>query len=236
VESLIRFLVPPHQCTYLPDQTAQLEYEIVRSLTPEEYFERMKQGWRRFGYSMFHPQCPNCKACQSLRVPLDRFRPNRSQKRAWRRNQDIDLEIAKPVATTEKLDLYDLFHAFQTEHKGWPDHGPKDRDSYKESFVSQPFRTEEWRYYLGDRLIGCGYVDALPSGLSAIYFFYDPELRDRSLGTFNVLKVIESAQKRNLPHIYMGYFVEGCGSLEYKANFQPNEVLTPEGDWVPFRE
>jgi leucyl-tRNA---protein transferase len=38
-----------------------------------------------------------------------------------------------------------------------------------------------------------------------------------------------------LSHVYLGYYVEGCGSLEYKARFQPNEVPGPDGEWVPFR-
>ncbi len=83
-------------------------------------------------------------------------------------------------------------------------------------------------------MIGVGYVDALAEGLSAIYFFYDPDERDRSLGTYNVLSLIRGAAKRNLPHVYLGYYVEGCRSLEYKARFRPNEVLGESGEWRAF--
>jgi arginine-tRNA-protein transferase len=55
------------------------------------------------------------------------------------------------------------------------------------------------------------------------------------LGTFNVLKVIEHARELGLPHVYLGYFVDGCGSLAYKANFLPNQILSPAGEWVDFR-
>ena len=94
--------------------------------------------------------------------------------------------------TRAKLDLYDRFHSHQTESKGWPEHGSKDPNDYIESFVDNPFVTEEWCYYLGDRLVGVGHVDRLPVGLSAIYFFYEPEERSRSLGTFNVLSAIRN--------------------------------------------
>jgi arginine-tRNA-protein transferase len=83
-------------------------------------------------------------------------------------------------------------------------------------------------------LIGVGYVDALPGGLSAIYFYYDPGERHRSLGTYNVLSILASARARNLPHVYLGYYVAGCRSLEYKARFRPNEVLTGGGTWARF--
>jgi arginine-tRNA-protein transferase len=71
--------------------------------------------------------------------------------------------------------------------------------------------------------------------MSAIYFFYDPDERDRSLGTWNVLSVIEEAARRKVPHLYLGYYVEGCRSLEYKARYRPNEVLADDGEWRPFR-
>jgi arginine-tRNA-protein transferase len=97
-------------------------------------------------------------------------------------------------------------------------------------FLRNPWDTEEWTYYLGERLMAVGYVDVLSEGLSAIYFFWDPGERHRSLGTFNILSLIASARHRGLPHVYLGYYVEGCRSLEYKARFRPNEMLIA-GEW-----
>lgn len=99
----------------------------------------------------------------------------------------------------------------------------------------QPFAVEEWQYRLRGHLVGVGYVDPLPHSLSAIYFFHDPNVRERSLGTFNVMSVLESARQRGLEFVYLGYFVEGCRSLEYKARFTPNEVRDPIGNWVHYR-
>lgn len=235
MESLFTFTSPPSQCGYLPDRQWQLRYEVVSQITPAEYMARLKAGWRRFGHSLFRPECKTCRMCQSIRVPVGAFRPDRSQKRALAANQgDVRLAIGTPVVTREKLDLYDKFHDFQTDAKGWPEHGSKDAVDYAESFVENPFDTQEWCYYLGDRLVGAGYVDRLPEGLSAIYFFYDPDERDRSLGTFNVLSTIREAAAQGLPHVYLGYYVEGCRSLEYKGRFRPNEVLGPDGEWRPF--
>jgi arginine-tRNA-protein transferase len=78
-------------------------------------------------------------------------------------------------------------------------------------------------------------VDALPGALSAIYFFYDPDQRARSLGTWNVLRLIYECSQRGLPHLYMGYHVEGCASLSYKANFAPNQILRQDGQWIDFK-
>jgi leucyl-tRNA---protein transferase len=237
MQSLFTFTTDPGPCGYLPDRIWSLQYEVVGELTPIEYEARLKAGWRRFGYSMFRPACPGCRMCQSIRVPVARFRPDRSQRRAWMANAGrVELRIAEPSATREKLDLYDRFHEFQHANKAWPDHGPTSASDYIESFVDHPFPTEEWTYYRDGRLTGVGYVDALPEGLSAIYYFYDPGERDRSPGTFNVLSILNEAVVRGTPNVYLGYYVEGCRSLEYKARFRPNEVLDETGVWRPFRD
>jgi arginine-tRNA-protein transferase len=236
MESLIRFTAPPSPCGYLPDRQWALEYEHVAAASAAEYMRRMREGWRRFGHTLFRPQCPACTACRSLRVVVERFRPDRSQRRARQANEgDVVLRVGQPRVTRSRLALYDRYHAFQTEFKGWPQHPAKDPESYAESFAYNPFPVEEWCYFLGGNLVGVGYVDVLPEGLSAIYFYYDPDQRRRSLGTWNVLRVIEEAARRRLPHVYLGYHVAGCRSLEYKARFAPNEALGPDGVWRPFR-
>lgn len=237
MESAYRCLAPAGPCGYLPDQTWQLEYEFVRGLTPAEYMQRMREGWRRFGVALFRPRCPSCRACQSLRVLVDRFRPDRSQRRVRKVNERVIRRVVGvPSVSRLKLDLYDRFHARQHEARGWPEHARQDSRGYAQSFVLNPFPTEEWCYYLGERLVAVGYVDRLPGGLSAMYCYYDPDERARSLGTWNVLSIIEAAAQRGLPHAYLGYYIAGCGSMEYKARFAPNEVLGPDGLWRPFRD
>jgi arginyl-tRNA--protein-N-Asp/Glu arginylyltransferase len=235
MESLLLYSPPPSPCGYLPDQRWQLSYEIVSQMTAAEYEERLRSGWRRFGHSLFRPECPTCRGCRSLRVPVAAFRPDRSQRRAAA-NGDVKMFVGDPAVSRAKLDLYDKFHAFQHATKDWPDHGAEEVSDYVGSFVDNPFVTEEWCYYLGDRLVGVGYVDRLPRGLSAIYFFHDPDERRRSLGTYNVTAVIRRAAELGLPHVYLGYYVAGCRSLEYKARFRPNEILDPGGEWRPFLE
>jgi arginine-tRNA-protein transferase len=236
MESVFRYVAPPSQCGYLAEQVWRLEYDHVAELSPAEYMEYMLHGWRRFGHVLFRPRCPACTACQPLRVVVDRFRPDRSQRRARQANEDaVRLEIGTPTVSRARLELYDRYHAFQAEVKGWPEHPPRDAHGYASSFVEHPFRTEEWCYYLGKRLVGVGYIDDLPQGLSAIYFFYDPDERHRSLGTWNVLNVIAEAARRALPHVYLGYFVAGCASMQYKSRFVPNQVLGRDGAWHDFR-
>jgi leucyl-tRNA---protein transferase len=236
LELAFRHVAPPSPCGYLPDQVWRLEYVQVLSLSPAEYEEHLQRGWRRFGHALFRPRCPSCTACWPLRVCVADFRPNRSQRRARKLNQNaVRLAIGRPLVSAEKLDLYDRFHAFQSAHRHWPEHDPKNPHDYAASFVSNPFPTQEWCYFLNQELVGVGYVDQLPRSLSAVYFLYDPAERRRSLGTWNVLSVIQRAAELGLPHVYLGYYVRGCGSMAYKAAFVANEILGNDGKWHHFR-
>jgi arginine-tRNA-protein transferase len=241
MEPLFHYIAPPTQCGYLPQQKWSLEYEYVASMTRTEYLGRMLGNWRRFGHMLFRPACQSCRACRSIRIVVPRFRPDRSQRRCRQINECVlELRIGKPSVSRAKLALYDRYHAFQADNKGWPEHAPRDSSSYAESFVHHPFPVEEWCYYLDGQLIGVGYVDVLTElldgtadncGFSAIYFFYDPRQRERSLGTWNILSLIEEAAKRRLPYVYLGYYVEGCSSMVYKARFQPNQLRCVDGSW-----
>jgi arginine-tRNA-protein transferase len=261
MESSFRYLAIPRVCSYLPDRLARMEYEYVSALSPGEYLTRMLAGWRRFGKMLFRPRCEGCTECRALRVRVADFRADRSQRRARKANEDVvQLRIGKPSLSPAKLALYDRYHAFQEGDKAWPGHPEEDAAGYAESFIYHPFRVEEWSYFVGRRLVAVGYVDSLPappepidddgeadrvslpmadeatnvSGLSAIYFFYDPDQRARSLGTWNVLCLIDEAARRGLPFVYLGYHVAGCRSLEYKANFRPNQRREDDGVWREF--
>lgn len=234
--SRYRYFGSRESCSYLPDRASRIEYEESPDLSAAEYSERLITGWRRFGTSVFRPQCDACRACRSLRVDVSRFTADRSQTRVRRRNEgSIQLSIGPPRLTRAKLDLYDRYHTFQAATRGWEEHAGGDPFSYATSFIFNPIDTEEWCYTLEGDLVGVGYVDVLNIGLSAIYFIHDPDHRDRSLGTYNILRLIDECRARGLPHLYLGYFVEGCRSLEYKARFRPNEALAEDGTWAAFR-
>ena len=232
MEARLSFLSPPTLCHYRTGQITQLRYEIDPALDVDAYAARLREGWRRFGPIVFRPECPTCRMCQSLRVPVSTFQPTAGQRRVWKRNAgEVSIRIGEPTVSPEKEELYHRFHRHGAQTKGWPAEGHMGLDV----FALYPFCTEAWSYYVGDRLVAVGYVDALRDGLSAIYFYWDPAERHRSPGTFNILAMIERARERGLPHVYLGYYVEGCRSLEYKARFGPNEILRPGGEWDAFR-
>jgi arginine-tRNA-protein transferase len=150
METLFHYVAEPSRCGYLPDQRWSLEYLYVSSLTPAEYLQCMLEGWRRFGTMLFRPACQSCSACRSLRVLALQFRPDRSQRRCRKLNEGVvALRVGAPSVTRAKLALYDRYHQFQSDSKGWPQHPARDPQGYAASFVEQPFRVEEWCYSAG---------------------------------------------------------------------------------------
>lgn len=43
------------------------------------------------------------------------------------------------------------------------------------------------KYFYKEKLIGIGVVDIVPDGLSSVYYFYEPSLKDYRLGVFSSL-------------------------------------------------
>jgi arginine-tRNA-protein transferase len=74
-------------------------------------------------------------------------------------------------------------------------------------------------------------TDILADGLSMVYSFYDTEARHRSLGTYLILDHLARARRMGLPHVYLGYWVEGSPKMDYKRRFLPQERLLPDG-WL----
>ncbi len=232
METIFRSTEPPGPCSYLPDHLCQREYLYVCKLDRDEYMAHLLAGWRRFGYMIFRQNCSGPDACRSLRVNAAHFRASRSQGRTYKANVGtVSLRIGAPEVTPEKVAVFERFQAERSETRGWSPYDSDDLAEFAQSFVLNPFPTQEWCYFLGERLIGVGYVDELAGGLSAIYFARDPACRDRSLGNWHVLCLLDRARARGLPHVYLGYHADGCLSLRYKARFQPNERLDPDGVW-----
>jgi len=226
-----KFLSSPDQCGYLPDRQWRLEYEYVSELTPLEYMEKIRAGWRKYGHALFRPACGSCVECQPIRIVVDKFVPNRSQKRAIKSNQDVQIKIGSAHFSREALDLYMQHHKHHSSEIGWPSPDIRNSISHLNSLSDNPFAIEEWCHYLDQKLIGMAYVDPLPDGFSAVYSFYTPDQPKRSLGTWMILAIVERARQLNLPYVYLGYFVKDCRSMKYKARFLPHEIRGRDGVW-----
>ncbi|QLL32928.1 hypothetical protein HG536_0D04500 [Torulaspora globosa] len=74
-------------------------------------------------------------------------------------------------------------------------------------------------YYFEGNLIAMAVTDILPSGLSSVYFIWDPEYYKWSLGKLSALRELSIVSKANLKYYYMGYYLDDCPKMSYKAKY-----------------
>jgi arginyl-tRNA--protein-N-Asp/Glu arginylyltransferase len=218
------FTAPESVCMYLPTRLASNQYRTMLAVSPEEFQEMLARGWRRFGPIYFRPACAGCRECVPIRVPVRTFQPTKSQRRAQQKCSDLRLEIRTPQVNEERLRLYHRWHAMREAERGWPE-SPISKEEYQMEFCLPHPCAREFAYYDRTRLVGIGYVDQTPEALSSMYFFYDPEYKERSIGIASVLREIETARELGLKYLYLGFRVLGCPSMEYKTQFRPHELL-----------
>ena len=224
MNELFRFTTDTETCPYLGDRPSRLEVCFVSELGEAEYSRLLAAGWRRFGRSLFRPRCWECRECVPIRVAVKRFKPSRSQRRVLRRNADMELEIGEPQVDEERLSLHQRFHEERGRTRGWPT-SVIDLEEYVGTFIDNACETLEFRYRLEGRLVALGYVGEARDALNSIYAFYEPDLRNRSLGTFDILTEIAETARRGKEYLYLGYYVSDCGSMAYKSDFRPYELL-----------
>lgn len=214
-----------HQCAYLPEQMMQTRYLFVSEIDGPSYHSFMDAGFRRSGDMIYQPICKGCRACLPLRVPVDQFAMNKSQRRCFRRNSDLTITRAEPIFSKEK---YALYLRYQEE---WHGRGSSAAD-LKQFLYDSPTDSVEFEYRdLNGELLAVGICDIAETFLSSVYFYFDPHESERSLGTFGALHELEVSKQLSIPHYYLGYWVKGCRSMRYKANFRPCEILWPDGCW-----
>jgi len=223
------------RCAYLPGERARLRYRVIDHCSPETYQRMLERGWRRFGRVFFRPACADCWECRSLRLDVDRFSLDRSMRRNLKRNRDLEVVMRSPSMSHDHLSLYDRYHRDMTARRGWRGSRIAPVEYYQTFVDGAGDFGHEMLYADGDRLLGVALVDVLPRAVSAVYCFYEPEERRRGIGVFSILQHLELARSRGIPHVYLGYWVEGNASMRYKARYRPHEILQgrPELDAEP---
>lgn len=230
LKTLVFFATPPHDCSYLPDREATTMFVDPRANIDKRLYSQLTAlGFRRSGSHYYRPHCEACNACIPVRLRVEDFRPDRSQRRVLGRNADLTCELV-PATFTERY--YRLYAHYIEQRHADGDMYPPSREQFTSFLVEGA--TDSWflEIRLGDDLIGLAAIDLLDDGLSAIYTVFDPAHEHRSIGTFAVLWQIEQARARQLPYLYLGYWIRECRKMNYKTRFRPIEALQ-HGHWQP---
>lgn len=229
------YVTAPQACPYLDGRMERKLFTALQGDSAEKLNDTLsKQGFRRSQNVLYRPSCSECSACMSARIRVADFAPTKSQKRALRRNDDLQREATSPWATE---DQYALFRRYLDSRHS--DGGMADMDIFEFAAMIEetPVRSRVVEYTApplpGERrrqLTAVCLTDVLDDGLSMVYSFYDPDRLGDSLGTYIILDHVEIARDAGLPYVYLGYWVPGSRKMGYKSRFSALEVYQG-GTW-----
>lgn len=228
LKTLVFFATPAHECSYLDDRDATTMFVDPRAKVDKRLYSQLTAlGFRRSGSHYYRPHCEHCNACIPVRLDVQEFSPDRSQRRVQRRNNDLTFHYA-PARFSETY--YDLYARYIEQRHADGDMYPPSRVQFASFLVEGATESYFLEMRKENDLIGLAVVDALDDGLSAIYTVFEPGEESRSLGTMAVLWQIEEARRQQLPYLYLGYWISECRKMNYKTRFRPIEALL-NGHW-----
>ncbi len=224
----------PQPCPYLPDR---VERRVITELVGRDsrlfHDVLSNAGFRRSHLVAYAPACPDCTACVAVRIISKEFILTRSMKRVIKVNSDVSITECGPIATEEQ---YSLFRLYQDSRHSSGDMARMSFVDYCALIEETPVASSVVEFRDDNEvLVGACLVDQIDNGLSAVYSFFDPNLSSQSLGTYIILWLIKQSNKLGLPYVYLGFWVNECEKMSYKARFSPLEKYTPSG-WKIMRD
>jgi arginine-tRNA-protein transferase len=133
-------------------------------------------------------------------------------------------------------------------------HGDKEKDLTKERFIqswgtsdlkssktfnsTNPIHPKAYGTYdlihrIDGKIVAVGILDILPTSVSSVYLYYDPEYGFLNLGILTAIREIEFVKNLNMEldngikYYVMGFYCYTCQKMKYKGSYHPSEILCP---------
>tara|TARA_B100000745_G_scaffold229142_1_gene153576 strand:+ start:5405 stop:6133 length:729 start_codon:yes stop_codon:yes gene_type:complete len=230
-QDLTFYITSNHPCSYLEDKEAKTVYlDPNHPISYNDYQLLTHNGFRRSGDNLYTPKCDGCNGCLSSRVRVRDFTPTRKQRRILRKNKALTLHREKATFNNEHYALYEKY--INQRHCDGEMY-PASEKQYKDFLFSRWANTDTLEFRLSGEIVAVAFIDVLEDGLSAIYTFFDPDFHQHSLGVYCILKQIELCQQQQFDYLYLGFWINGCQKMRYKAEYQPLELYL-HGFWQQY--
>jgi len=231
LQKLQFYVTTAYSCGYLPDRMAQSLIAAPQHLIDAEvYSSLINQGFRRSGSFAYRPHCENCHECVPVRIPVEKFSPSRSQKRAFRQHQNLTAEAVPVEFHEEHYALYAAYQRARHHEHAKTDSPQEDAEQYKNFLCKSNVESVLVEFRDQQVLKMVSVIDIVSDGISAVYTFYDTSQSNTSYGTYNIMWQAAWAKQLGLPYLYLGYWIRDSQKMAYKQNFKPLEKLI-DNEW-----
>ena len=220
------------QCSYLVEQTEQLVFLLPEQPVTDVLYQQLLQlNFRRSGEQVYTPHCPACRACQSVRISPSLFTPGRSQRRLLNKAQRHGWQYR--LTNSDSTDYYPLFAEYISQKHADGSMYPPDHEHLLSMLHCSWLKVNTFELYYQQKLAAVTIVDQTENALSAVYTFYQPQLSSWSPGRLAILYLIQQALTLNKDWLYLGYQIDSCKKMAYKAQFLPQQRFI-DGNWHSF--
>ncbi|MDP2715975.1 arginyltransferase [Rheinheimera sp.] len=229
----LRFgLTAPAQCSYLAPQQEQLVFLLPEQPLDAALYQQLLQlNFRRSGEQVYTPHCPACRACHSVRISHTDFKASRGQRRMLNKaaRAGWHYKLRDAIST----DYFALFSAYISHKHADSSMFPPTRPQLDAMLGCSWLKVRYLEQYYQQQLVAVSIVDETADAYSAVYTFFHPDVSAFSPGLLAILYLLQCAAQQQKNWLYLGYQIDECRKMAYKAAFLPQQRFI-QGEWHSF--
>jgi arginine-tRNA-protein transferase len=117
--------------------------------------------------------------------------------------------------------------------QGWGTSDLRSNNTFNSNNPLHPknYGTYDLVHRIDGKVVAVGILDILPTSMSSVYLYYDPDYAFLNLGILTAVREIEYFKhlRKELDNSFryyvMGFYSYTCQKMKYKGNYHPSEIL-----------